>query len=345
MASTSQVMILVDDTAMQYAGANIWGPSPSAHWVGGNSSFAAGTANAGPFGAFNFTFQGTSVVFYGNTSPSDKAQTFTVAIDGDPPHPAAYPAPQQYRQWYASPPLSDATHTVSLDNMVFIDLDYAVVTAGPSTPLKGTTIIVDDNSPELIYSGKWIQNTNLFETGHGYAPGLPFQNAAHQSTTIGDSFTFQFAGTSIEVHGVFQWAVPGSVDATFVLDGTSTSLSFPPTPTKPLFDDQPNFMFFSASNLAAGNHTLAMNVTNVEGAQGFMFDYILYSPSFDSLALKPNFAATADPPSSKRAIPVALILACIVAGLVVICLVILYLFSATTEGFPAVFQRPFFPED
>ncbi|KAJ7471071.1 hypothetical protein FB451DRAFT_1559547 [Mycena latifolia] len=263
---------------MSYVGGStIWSDSPSAHWVDGNSVFAEGAQNGGPFGSFSYTFQGTSIAFYGNTSPSDKAQTMSVQINSDSAYQSTYPAPQEYRQWYASPTLSDAAHTIVVDNLVLVDLDYATVTAGPNTPLNGTTLIVDDDDPEIIYAGNWMTNKNFFTTGHGQPSGLPFQNATRQSNTIGDSLTFQFAGTSVAVRGVFQWNITG------LRSTTSQILSS-----------------FNASGLQPESHTLIVNVTNVVGAQLLRLDYILYEPSFDTLAAKPNFASTAAVASNHR---------------------------------------------
>ncbi|KAJ6543580.1 hypothetical protein DFH09DRAFT_1390784 [Mycena vulgaris] len=299
--SNSPVLILVDDSAMSYVGGGtIWGGSESAHWVDNNSSFAGGAQNAGPFGSFSYTFQGTSIAFYGNTSPPDRAQTLSVRIDGDSEYQSTQPAPQEYRQWYVSPTLSDAAHTIVMNDLVSIDLDYATVTAGSSTPLKGTTLIVDDADPELVYAGKWATNTNFFTTGHGFPSGLPFQNSTHQSNTVGDSVTFQFAGTSVEVHGVFQWNATGSIAASFSVDGKPSGLTFSSSTEAP-FNDEPNFEFFKATGLQPGNHTLVVNVTNAVGAQSLMLDYILYQPSFDTLASKPNFTAVATSASSAAA--------------------------------------------
>ncbi|KAJ7149889.1 hypothetical protein C8R43DRAFT_1068271 [Mycena crocata] len=275
--ATSPVLLLVDDSAMSYAqGSPIWGPAGSPHFIDGNSSFAAGAGNNGPFASFSYTFQGTSIAFYGNTPPSDKSQTISIRIDNDTASQIMYPAPQEYRQWYASPTLSDATHTVVLDDLVWVDLDYATITAGKTTALSGTTLIVDDNDPDLVYDGKWTNNKDLYTIGQGQPSGLPFQNATHQSTTVGDSMVFQFAGTSVGVRGLFKWNITGSIAASFSVDGKVTTQTFSSSTQAP-FNDQPNFEFFNATGLQPGNHTLNLNITNVVGAQSLMIDYILYT--------------------------------------------------------------------
>ncbi|KAJ7165474.1 hypothetical protein C8R43DRAFT_878501 [Mycena crocata] len=227
----------------------------------------------------------------------------SIRIDDDTALQSTYPIPQEYRQWYTSPTLSDATHTVVLDDLVWIDLDYAIITAGTSTSLSGTTLIVDDNDPDLVYGGRWTNNRDLFTIGHGQPSGLPFQNATHESNTIGDSMTFQFAGTSVGVYGLFKWNIPGSITASFSVDGKSTAQTF--SSSQAPFEEQPNFEFFHATGLQPGNHTLVVNITDVVGAQSLMFDYILYHPSFDSLASKPNFtAASSISPSAPAKSPI-----------------------------------------
>ncbi|KAJ7680028.1 hypothetical protein B0H17DRAFT_1232461 [Mycena rosella] len=156
---------------------------------------------------------------------------------------------------------------------------------GPRTSL-GTILIVDDDDPELVFTGKWTRNTDFFTIGHGQPTGFPFQNATHQSSNVGDSLTFQFAGTSIGVRDLFHWSVTGSVAASFSLDGGASSQTFTSS-DQAAFNDQPNFEFFNAMGLVPGNHTLIVNITNV----ALIIDYLLYQPTFDNIASKPNFSA------------------------------------------------------
>lgn len=114
----------------------------------------------------------------------------TVTIDDDSPYNTSYddPKPQSYRQWYQSPTLSDGSHKISLDNIAGTSLDYIVVTAGNSTPLAETTVIVDDNDPAIVYTGSWA---HTFET---FGRLFPFGNGTHSSTNPGDTATFMFTG-------------------------------------------------------------------------------------------------------------------------------------------------------
>jgi hypothetical protein len=108
------------------------------------------------------------------------------------------PSPPSTRQWYQSPTLPDTNHTITVTHIASTSVDYAVVTAGPDTPLTGKTIlIVDDGDPSITYAGGWTQNTNMFTSSDNPVTGLPFGNATHQTTSIGASATFRFSGMLI----------------------------------------------------------------------------------------------------------------------------------------------------
>ncbi|KAG6839348.1 hypothetical protein C0991_003419, partial [Blastosporella zonata] len=64
------------------------------------------------------------------------------------------------RQWFTTPVLPDATHTVSITNFPRnFSLNYALVRPGSNTPLDGELLIVDDEDPAIGYMGTWDQNT------------------------------------------------------------------------------------------------------------------------------------------------------------------------------------------
>lgn len=89
---------------------------------------------------------------------------------------------------------------------------------------------------------------------------------------------------------VFKWNATGSISIDFTLDGQTTSSSlFVPSGTTSSHTETPQYLFFSAGDIEAGNHTLLMNVTQAVGSQSFAFDYLTYQPSFSTLVNKPNF--------------------------------------------------------
>jgi hypothetical protein len=148
---------------------------------------------------------------------------FQVKIDDDQPYPCTYPNPTSnlYCQWYISPTLSDGPHTIVLLDLVQVALDYATVTPGPTTPLDGKTVIVDDTDPRLVYEGNWKLSNQSF-SGQGSAgswpDSYPYQNGTHWTNTSGDSVTFRFTGASYDR----LFSLPKS--HTFLMTGSSISI-------------------------------------------------------------------------------------------------------------------------
>lgn len=140
-------------------------------------------------------YPGTSAAFIGNSAPASAPQTAVVQIDNGTSYVYTYqdPNPQNYMQWFTTPTLPAGNHTVTLSNLTLISLDYAVVKVGDHTPLGGQTIIVDDDSPLIQYSGQWSRNSNKFIPGN-LPTGFPYGNVTHRSSNPGDTFTFQFTG-------------------------------------------------------------------------------------------------------------------------------------------------------
>ncbi|KIK60516.1 hypothetical protein GYMLUDRAFT_261491 [Collybiopsis luxurians FD-317 M1] len=184
---------------------------------------------------------------------------------------------------------------------IAVALDYALITPGKTTPLEGSTVVVDDTDREMIYEGNgWNTTTNEVTTCFdGCTHGLPLGNGTHKTRTVGDRLKFMFAGASIGVYGVFDWTATGSVSLDFTLDNQTISKDvIVPAGNNPLQETR-NYEFFSATNLTADNHTLLINVTQSLGNQTFVFDFLTYQPSFNSLATKPNFTSSPSeiPPS------------------------------------------------
>jgi hypothetical protein len=98
-------------------------------------------------------------------------------------------------------------------------------------------------------------------------------------------------GTSVVVYGIFSWAQIGNLTAIYTLDGTSTIETYSVTTSSPQFvkkfKEQSNYILFSSDPLAAGAHTLVINITQCVN-QIFILDYITYTPSFSTLTSMPN---------------------------------------------------------
>ncbi|KAK7434381.1 hypothetical protein VKT23_020226 [Stygiomarasmius scandens] len=206
-------------------------------------------------------------------------------------------------QWYTSPTLPASVSTsVGMDGINNMSINYALVAVTAATDLHGKTILVDDLNPEINWSGNWETRINLPFSATSLSPDmneigsngnqtifkLPHGNGTHISRNIGDSFTFQFAGTSILVSGVSPNADPfnvGAVSLVFELDGERTNIHLPTRNPEVLMHQ----VYFQNNSLSSGNHTLTGTVTDVIGNGSAIIDYLTYKPSFDSLSTKPDF--------------------------------------------------------
>ncbi|KAF8878213.1 hypothetical protein BD779DRAFT_1628616, partial [Infundibulicybe gibba] len=297
---SGDLLLIVDDASSGFSlGGGQWATTIETSWYGGSAvwpHFAIGNNTR-----LSITNPGTSIAFVGGTPPSMDTQIVTVTIDNNPPYNTSYddPHPQNYRQWYQSPHLDDGIHTIRLDNIAGTLVDFMIVSSGPSTPLAGQKIIVDDDDPSIVYSGNWMRNRSPFLSVK-LPGGLPFHNGTHQSMTPGDTAAIRFTGSSIALYGIFSWTALGHMSVAYTLDGSRSIITYNVIPSTPEFTDHllqhQNYLFFSDDYLASGDHTLLINVTRADNLT-FVMDYLTYSPSFTSLATKPNFTAPATPTS------------------------------------------------
>jgi len=203
-----------------------------------------------------------------------------------------------YRQWFQSPTLVDGLHSVTVTNCSNgTIIDYAAIEVGNRTNLTQSTVVVDNESSSISYSGHWTRNTSELISG-SLSKGYPYGNSTHRSSTPGDTFTFRFAGalvefprnfdeeslifvagTSVSVYGVFLWSNVGVLAATYTLDGATISQIHNITSAF-VNQEEPNFLHYSMNNLLPGNHTLIGNITTAEN-QTFILDYITYNPSLE----------------------------------------------------------------
>lgn len=103
------------------------------------------------------------------------------------------PNPPTYRQWYQSPLLAEGIHNVFLSHIAGASLDFATVTVGNDTPLSGERVIADNDDPGFTYNGRWKRSQAQFNSGP-QPDGNPYHNSTHQTSEIGNNFTYQFSG-------------------------------------------------------------------------------------------------------------------------------------------------------
>ena len=138
---------------------------------------------------------GTSAAFIG-IIPANSS-SMAVQIDGGISFSINDTVTGTYKQWFQTPKLSDGSHTIAVNCSAGTSIDFAAVnvTAGNRTRLSGRDIIVDNDSPTILYSGHWNRNTSrMNDTDH---LGYPYGNSTHRSSTPGDSFTFRFTGALV----------------------------------------------------------------------------------------------------------------------------------------------------
>ncbi|KAH7875250.1 uncharacterized protein C8R40DRAFT_1069705 [Lentinula edodes] len=195
--------------------------------------------------------------------------------------------------WYESPVLDDGLHTVNLSKFV-VDVDYAIITVGLTTPVGSTsTIIVDDSNTEIKHQGSgWNMSGRIFNDERRLGTWATVRKFNSSHGLLGQCLSNLCPGSSIAVFAVFGWTGTGSLTLDFSLDNQTTiSVVSIPSGSTPPHQETPNYQFLS-SNLTSGNHTLFANDTDTIGNQTFVFDYLTYIPSFELLANKPDFTDT-----------------------------------------------------
>ncbi|KAJ7494114.1 hypothetical protein FB451DRAFT_1002632, partial [Mycena latifolia] len=252
---------------------------------------------------------GTSVSLFGITPPAQFNQTFGIGNSAlgyvnlsNPKNYTSfkYPAPSHGGQFYTSGMLADPEKlTNRITGARGLTVDYALVTIGESTVLRGQTILVDDSSSEIIWNGNWTikQNYTLpvpCELALGPRSNDTFTDFTANMTPHGNIFTLQCPGTSISVSGI----TPGDnqgldwvLGMNFTLDESTTTTTFL---RDSAYISKSHFTYFTSRGLKSGNHTLVAKIINVAGTQtpSANIDYITYTPSFLTLHDKPDFGSS-----------------------------------------------------
>ncbi|KAJ7052752.1 hypothetical protein C8F01DRAFT_1261535 [Mycena amicta] len=272
-------------------------------------------------------FDGSTVQLYGVAPPPQFNQTLTIGPLADVANSLKaighYHAPGYGGLQYTSPPNTSFSALVLAQAAGFA-LDYAVVTVYPTTELLGTTILVDDSSPSLIWHGSWTEENNftlpipcdlpftptssqsqIVNSTHFTADIAPHANTTHASQTKGDAFEFWFTGTSIAVYGVTPSQAdsrlpPWLLQMSFTLDAAEPIMVN--ITSQEFVYEMPHVVYFNASSIPAGNHSLVGKIVDVVGSTlpRARIDYMTYKPSFASQAempVLPPFAPTTTPSS------------------------------------------------
>jgi len=187
---------------------------------------------------------------------------------------------------YDSPILPDGNHTIiyAMGNLTVLPaFDYLTVTAGPNTNLYGKTIAVDDNDESLAFRGSWSQSSQ-------HPPSFDYTSRLYQSTThwtskVGDTMEFKFEGSSVAVFGMVAYNTTAlrNITTDFIVDGVSQTRTI----SNKTLPYQPMVELFRA-DLQDGNHTLLLNLTDIQGERALGVDFITYNASFNHLTPAPR---------------------------------------------------------
>src|SRR5712671_6043290 len=239
------------DPAVVFSGAGwVQGDRSSVEYSGGT---AAGSLTPGDQATFTFT--GTGVRWLGELGPRNGgiAQVFldgafmkevqTYAPQPDPAHENIFQA-----EHFKQTGLADTSHTLTTE------------VTGRQDPAAMTAIVVvdafdaitsgrrrEETDPAITYTAGWLQGNR----DHPYSGGT-----AAVSTIPGDRATFTFTGTSVSWighHGPQAGIARVILDGTVVADSLDMFIPFP--------SDGPQETVFTSPPLAAGNHTLTIEVT------------------------------------------------------------------------------------
>jgi hypothetical protein len=187
-----------------------------------------------------FSFTGTDIDLIGPLQSGSGSASIT--IDGvdkgtvSENNSGSY-APQQ--TIFSIGGLSNGTHTL------------VATKTGPGTYFQvdafRTVAETNDDNQSIAYQGHWA-------TSAGRGAG-DYQNDVHYSSTVGDTATITFSGTSMELRAP---TYNGYATGTVSIDGTSYgAISEAGTSSY-----TPQQVIFSVSGLAAGSHTLVMTSTS-----------------------------------------------------------------------------------
>ncbi|THU96641.1 hypothetical protein K435DRAFT_858349 [Dendrothele bispora CBS 962.96] len=261
----------------------LWFNSTANCWLSNNEAW-------GSLALFGYAFGDVSQSFILNEgSPGERSVPNPLHVqpikDGSPQS-----SPGQWLNLTADPPMMSGINNMSID--------YALAIPKESTNMLGQTIFVDDGNPEIVWTAGWEVSDYDGRSSEYFQPLLDgvsispkaHGNATHSSNKIGETFTFKFAGTSMQVVGFkpVNFALDSAFVMTFDIDGNTTTQHYFQQ-DNPYASGIPHFVYFSTDSLQSGNHVFTANITENVGNTSAFIDYLSYKASFSLLSEKPDF--------------------------------------------------------
>ncbi|TFK16951.1 hypothetical protein FA15DRAFT_711251 [Coprinopsis marcescibilis] len=286
MTENQDVIVFYDDSDVAFdftSGTSDWVVESDSKWAGGTRTVHASDTRTGEF---SVTFQGTVAILTG--SVPEGTSNYMVQIDNDAPSTVSVNAfISPHRAWYQSPILSDGEHTIRFMQLLSgFAVDYATITPGPEDTIRPRSVLVDNLSPEIVYTGPWAVPKIKPSVNSRQVP-VPYEDSVHVGSTRGNKIAISFAGSSIELFGQLQLGRPMSVN--FTLDnGVPETIIFPTISAANGSDEtMPNFPLYSRRDLP-GVAVHNLEVVLLEDGQDFALDYCMYEPNFANAKYKPN---------------------------------------------------------
>lgn len=109
--------------------------------------------------------------------------------------------PPSYGEWYRTPALQPGEHTVIINNLPKVTLDYIIVDVDPTTAFQNTPVLVSDSDPLIKYSGNWEQDFSRFQSLQPFT--FIGDYSTRSSCNPGDAFELSFSGMSAAERGLF----------------------------------------------------------------------------------------------------------------------------------------------
>ncbi|KAJ3502298.1 hypothetical protein NMY22_g18632 [Coprinellus aureogranulatus] len=274
--------LLVEDMSPLLVFSDQWRPGNDSLqlYSGGSYMQTDGTATSNVF----FVFSGTNVNIFGAKRPNYGFYQITVDQKQYDPRNARADAPGNFQtELFASIPLSNVQHTVTLNNAnpgLPVDVDFVTWT----TPVgkADEDLIVNtfqESDPSFSYSPPeaWTSNSPNPATFSG--------GTGRTSAQAGATMKFSFEGDAVALYGPV--GPKGAAYEVAINIGNALPNNY--TTNKPFF--RPNMLLYQATNLGSGSHEVTLRVLPGNDSSGesntFSVDYaqVFSAPSLGGRTL------------------------------------------------------------
>ncbi|KAK7017649.1 hypothetical protein R3P38DRAFT_1311199 [Favolaschia claudopus] len=315
-------LILDDnDTSVQYHGIGWVKGGDDWQKTGNPLEFNATTHSSGTHGdTATLQFHGSSIEVYGTLNPSTGQSTLNFSIDGVDAGTStarAVSAPSFNQHIWTSPILDDTLHTL----VITVDHESAITTAKSANRTfhldyfiyetasaleSGAIQFIDDSDAAVIYSSEgWLSSTNGTND---------VKNTHHTSILNGAWVAVPFEGNNISLSLTTTNAPVNNVLSTFgasaLVDGQQAV--FVPQPGLP-------FTLWLSNTLSSGSHQLNLTVSDVHPIE---IDYFMVTGSTvsSSVPSPPPVPSTSAQASTRKNLPVPIIVGGVVGGMIILVL-------------------------